>query len=117
MRFPISLSRAEQMRLFGEVEYLLQTLANDFLLDQLSGHRLTIASLQATAKKWASRGRAQVLDMCWDLRTQLEVVQLNLNSVHFHGSAPATQHRRFCLAYAWKDVARELGVRSFCSAQ
>ena len=104
------------MRLFSELEYLLQTLANNFLLDQLDGHRLSAASIRGVARRWAQRGRAQTIDFHFDLRTQLELVQLNLTRVHFHGAQAATAHRRACLLHAWKDVARELGVRSFCAA-
>ena len=103
------------MRLFGEVEYILQTIANDFLLEQMALGRLSAKSVKDAMDKWARGGRAQVIDFCFDLRIQLELVQQNLERLHFHGREAAQPHRQFVLIYAWKDVAREIAVRSFCS--
>lgn len=114
--FPITMEQGDQMRLFGEIDLLLTTVANSYLMDQKEANLLTVASVDTVRKRWAARGRAQVVEFRYDLPTQLELVRANMDRLHFFGTDAESWMRRAAMLNGWKDVARELGVRSFCSA-
>ena len=115
-RFAISLPREEQMCLYAELEILVQGLANEFLKQELQAQRVSLSSLRRVTKSWARRGRAQVIEFYFDLATQMELVYANIDTLHFHGNEASTAKRKIVLYNAWKDVARELAVHTFCAA-
>ena len=107
------------MRLFGELELMLTTVANDFLTIEKEGGRMSVESIQKITKLWHNQNRPQVLDFHFDLAHQLLLVQSNKSTFHFHGDAAgaSTQHgmRVNVMINGWRSVVRELGIRTFCT--
>ena len=122
---PVSIDYGDQMRLFGELELMLTTVANDFLTIEKEEGRMSIESIQKVTKLWHNQNRPQVLEFRFDLAHQLLLVQANKSNFRFHGggggdpaSAPTAQHdgmRVNVLLNGWRSVVRELGIRTFCT--
>ena len=103
------------MRLYGELELLLQTVANTFLLSQKSAGLMSPASVAKVSRIWHNKNRPQVLEFRFDFATQLDLVKLNLTNFRFCGDRAEDALHRAALLNSWKGIARELGVRCFCA--
>ena len=106
---------ADQMRLYGELELLLQTVANTYLLEQKEAGLMGPSSVGKITKSWFNKNRPQVLEFRFDLATQLELVKLNSSSFTFHGTFANDALHQAAFFNSWKGVVRELGIRSFCN--
>ncbi|MCJ1324102.1 hypothetical protein MMC10_000764 [Thelotrema lepadinum] len=111
----VSVPPSEQMRLYGELELLLQTVANNYLHTQKELGHLSPSSVAKVSKAWHNKNRPQVLEFRFDLGTQLDLVRLNSTTLTFYGPRSADPLHKAALFNSWKGVARELGVRTFCN--
>ena len=112
---PVSIDYGDQMRLYGEIELMLSTAANGFLMEQKEEGRLSVSSVKKVTKSWFEDGRPQVLEFRFDLATQLKLVQLNVETFHFFGPDGHDGMRQAVLFNCWRSVARELSIRTFCA--
>lgn len=103
------------MRLYGEIELMLSTAANEFLMEQKEEDRLSVGSVKKVTKSWFEDGHPQVLEFRFDLATQLKLVQLNVETFHFYGPDGHEGMRQAVLFNCWRSVAKELSVHTFCA--
>ena len=113
--FPISVGFSEQMRILGELELMLTTTANTFLMREKDAGRLAIGTLRKINEYWRNQNRPQVIEFRYDLHTQYLVVEANKHAFRFAG--PPASEQGFAvnvMLNSWRSVARTLGLRTFC---
>lgn len=113
-KFPVSLSPYVQGDFYMQLELLLNITTNNFLQHELACGRVLAASIKTVSTQWAAKGRPQVLGFRYDLSTQRELVGLNADTMHFNGINAFSRTRLLAVMAAWKVLAREVAVRTFC---
>ena len=113
--FPISVGFGDQMRLFGEIELMLTTVVNDFLIKEKEDGRMSIKSVEDVSRVWRQHNRPQVLEFRYDLGTQLQLVQANKQVFQFRGDGARDGLGVSAMLNGWRSVVRELGIRTFCT--
>ena len=103
------------MRLFGELELMLTTVANAFLLSEKKAGRMSVGSIAKVTKHWHDHNRPQVIEFRFDFVTQLMLVQLNKDTFRFQGAHSEKSLHVCAMLNGWRSVARELGIRTFCT--
>lgn len=112
----ISLGPPEQARLFMEAELMIVHSANKFLMNQFSQGRIAIDSVKKIVDAWKSKGRPIVIQFMYDQATQRDLVAANQHNFRFHGDRAGDAIRVNSMLYNWKQVASQMSIRTFCSA-
>ncbi|KAL9116986.1 MAG: hypothetical protein Q9187_006484, partial [Circinaria calcarea] len=86
-----------------------------FLLGEQKGSRLSLESVALTIKNWRRKGRPQVIEFQFDMMTQHDLVEMNLETVRFYGPRQADPVALVAMMRAWKALATEMSVRTFCA--
>ena len=113
--FPISTDYVDQMRLYGEIELMLTTVINDFLIGQMAAGHMSLSSIQKIARDWHQKSRPQVLDFHFDLPTQFELIKLNTDTFRFHGEEGNNGMKQAVMFNCLRGIVRELSIRTFCA--
>jgi hypothetical protein len=113
-KFPVSLSPYVQGDFYMQLELLLNIETNNFIMHEFSQGRVSVASVKSVVEQWRNKGRPQVLGFRYDLYTQRELIGLNSETVCFAGVHTFTKMRMLSVLAAWKVLAKEISVRTFC---
>ena len=89
--------------------------ANQYLNTQAEEGRMSVESLQKVTVFWASKNRPQVIEFMFDQATQRDLVLYNLRTFRFYGPNASNLMAMNAIMQAWKTLAREMSVRSFCT--
>ncbi|KAH8684901.1 hypothetical protein BGZ60DRAFT_524098 [Tricladium varicosporioides] len=111
-----SLGPPEQARTFMELELMLSHTANSFLMSQFSQGRMSVDTIKKTVEGWKSKGRPTVIEFMYDQATQRDLVAANHQHFRFYGPRAGDDIRVASMLYNWRQVAGQLAIRTFCSA-
>ena len=114
-RFYVTLTPPQQAKLYSEVELMICATANSFLTLQQDEGRMSIEALSDLLQSWAMKGRPQVIEFMFDQQTQRELIVNNIKSFRFFGPNAENLISVNSMAHAWKTLAREMNIRTFCS--
>ena len=114
-KFAVTLNSLVQSNLYAQIELMLTVTANQFLLGEQKGSRLSLESVALTIKNWRRKGRPQVIEFQFDMMTQHDLVEMNLETVRFYGPRQADPVALVAMMRAWKALATEMSVRTFCA--
>ena len=94
---------------------MLLATANRYLMTQRSEGRISIESLVKVTQYWRGKNRPGVIEFQYDQLTQHDLVFYNVKSVRFYG--PNADHSQVinAMMIAWKSMAKEMSVRTFCN--
>lgn len=111
----ISLDPRSQAKLFSDLELMICESANIFLNNQYQAGRMSQASINKIMEKWTERNRPPVVDFQFDQGTQRDLVMYNMSTFAFGGEAAVSNIVLKATLQQWKAVAKEMGVRTFCT--
>lgn len=114
-RFYVSVTPPQQAKLYAELELMICASANDYLAVQQREGRMSLESLSTVLQTWANKHRPQVIEFMFDQTTQRDLVVFNLNTFRFFGPNASNIVSVNSMVHAWKSLAREMAVRTFCS--
>lgn len=89
--------------------------ANKFLKAQQKSGLMSADSVSKIVNQWSRKNRPQVLEFQFDQATQRDLVLYNINTFRFHGEARTNPMVLNATMYAWKVMANEMSVRTFCT--
>ena len=89
--------------------------ANQYLCNMQEEQRLQPVTLHKILASWYSKNRPQVMEFMFDQTTQRDLIQQNIESFCFYGPHATSLVAMTRMMQAWKSLAREMAVRTFCS--
>ena len=104
-----------QAKLYSEMELMICATANQYLNTQAEEGRMSVESLQKVTTFWTSKNRPQVIEFMFDQATQRDLVLYNLRTFRFYGQNASNLMAMNAIMQAWKTLAREMSVRTFCA--
>lgn len=113
--FPISITPTRQAKIQCEVELMICVTANKFLKFQQKAGLMSPESVTKVVSQWKQKNRPQVLEFQFDQATQRDLVLYNINTFKFYGEAQTNPMVLNATMYAWKVMAKEMSVRTFCT--
>jgi len=111
---PVSLTSAQQSKLYAEVEVMICTTANEFLLNEYYSGRVSQQSIERVYDFWTSKNRPQVTEFRFDQATQRNLIMANRRSLRFAGESSTNPIMLESNLSNWKVIAQEMNVRTFC---
>lgn len=114
-KYPVSLEPPEQSKLYSEMELMICATANKFLLIEKEGGRMSLDSVERIMYFWASKNRPQVIEFRFDQATQRDLVECNVKTFRFYGPSAENPVAMHSMLLAWRNLAKEMSVRTFCS--
>jgi hypothetical protein len=112
--FPISIGPDQQAKIYCEIELMICTTANKFLGTQRKVGLMSADSVSKVLTQWLNKNRPQVVEFQFDQATQRDLILYNINTFRFHGEARTNPMILNSTMYAWKVMAKEMSVRTFC---
>jgi hypothetical protein len=107
----VSLDPAFQAYVLGQIEGILVTSTNSFLLHSGKMGRLDRGLVDQFACNWKESGRAPVVDFFYDCQTQRQLVLRNAATVKFNNA----DNNRFARALElWSALVAALSPRVLC---
>lgn len=113
--FPISIRPDRQAKIYCEMELMICTTANSFLRTQCKAGLMSADSVSKITTQWSHKNRPQVVEFQFDQATQRDLILYNINTFRFHGEARTNPMILNSTMYAWKVMAKEMSVRTFCT--
>ncbi|KAL9616896.1 MAG: hypothetical protein Q9160_008285 [Pyrenula sp. 1 TL-2023] len=113
--FPISIDAMTQMVIYAELELLIVTQVNRYLMEQHKKTRISADSVTKVVTHWKSKNRPQVLEFMFDQQTQRELVLYNISSLQFADKYHHNNVKLHGVLSQWKAIAKEMNVRTFCN--
>lgn len=111
---PITLDLSTQAKLYSELEFMICSSANEFLLQQYYDGRISQGSIKKINSSWGSKNRPRVTEFHFDQTTQRELILVNLRTLRFHGECAINPVLLHSNLRNWKAIAKEMSVRTFC---
>ena len=88
---------------------------NRYLMNEFRQGRMSAASVAKTAERWSDKNRPQVIEFQYDQATQRDLIVHNIPTFRFHGEAADNPMVLNATLLAWKTMAKEMSVRTFCN--
>lgn len=110
----ISLDPHVQAKLYSQIELMVCSTANRFLLSQLHRRRLFPDLIRKVTNFWRSKNRPQVPEFQFDQNTQREMIDAHINSLSFPGEYGINNLLLKSTMESWRAVCSEMSVRTFC---
>ncbi|KAL8669859.1 MAG: hypothetical protein Q9168_005576 [Polycauliona sp. 1 TL-2023] len=114
-KFPVSLSPPEQAKFYSEAELMICATANKYLITQQEEGRMSYESIKKITDLWSAKNRPQVIEFMFDQLTQRDLILYNLNTFRFYGPNAENLVSMHGMMQAWKTLAKEMSVRTFCA--
>ncbi|MCJ1392132.1 hypothetical protein MMC18_004999 [Xylographa bjoerkii] len=111
----ISLDATTQARLYAELELMVTSTINVYLINEFKESRMDKKSLVKIIEKWTKSGRPKPLEFMYDLETQLAILKANSSTVRFHGPAQGDYLRISGILAGWAALAAKLNHRTLCN--
>ena len=93
---------------------MLCATANQYLVTQRMENRMSLESIAKITDFWTSKNRPQVIEFMFDQATQRDLVLYNLKTFRFYGPNAENPISMNAMMLAWKALAKEMSVRTFC---
>ena len=113
-RLNISIDPPTQAHMFAELELMVITTINNYLINEFEEHRLDEKSFTKLVDKWTRSGRSKPREFMFDLRTQLAIVKANLITFRFYGKYQGDYLRIGAVLAGWEVTAGNMIRRTFC---
>lgn len=113
--FPVSVLPNRQAKIYCEIELMICIAANKFLKAQAKADLMSADSVAKVLAQWRHKNRPQVVEFQFDQATQRDLILLNINTFKFHGEAGKNPMALNATMNAWKVMAKEMSVRTFCT--
>jgi hypothetical protein len=97
-----------------QLELSLHQTANSFLMAQVNQARMSLDSWKKHDELWKEKGRPSVREFMYNLEMQQKLVSDNQHSFRFYGDSLGSNIRLNAMLHSWRQVARQLAVRTFC---
>ncbi|KAJ5697858.1 hypothetical protein N7488_011542 [Penicillium malachiteum] len=110
----VSLDPDTQVKLFSQLEMMICTTANNFLLRQYYEGHVSQHSINKVSHQWRSKNRPHVNQFCFDQGTQRELVMENRRTIIFTGGFVNNSLMFYTTMRNWKAIAMEMRARTFC---
>lgn len=110
----ISLAPSCQAKLYSDLEVMICTSANDFLLRQYYDGRISQYSVNKVLQQWGSKNRPQVYQFHFDQTTQRELILENRRTLDLNGGCSTNAMQFHSTMQSWKAIATEMSARTFC---
>lgn len=104
-----------QAKLYSEIELMVCATANQYLEVQVNKGRMSVESLERVTASWQARNRPQVIGFMYDQATQRDLISYNMEAFRFYGPQASNLMAMSSMMQAWKTMAREMAVRTFCT--
>ena len=114
VNLPTSLSPGSQAKLYADLEVMICSSANGFLLQQYYDGRISQHSIDKVNSFWGSKNRPQVTEFHFDQETQRSLIMDNRRTVVLRGDCATSPTQFHSNMQNWKSVAQEMSVRTFC---
>jgi hypothetical protein len=88
---------------------------NIFLKAQQKAGLMSAESVSKIVTQWSHKNRPQVVEFQFDQATQRDLILYNIDTFKFHGEARTNRMVLNATMYAWKVMAKEMNVRTFCT--
>ncbi|MCJ1435255.1 hypothetical protein MMC27_004627 [Xylographa pallens] len=111
----ISLDTMTQARLYAELELMVTTAINAYLMIESKESRMDQKSVAKILERWIKSGRSKPKEFMYDLETQLVIVKANLSTLRFHGPAQGDYLRIDAMLASWMALAMKLSRRTLCN--
>jgi hypothetical protein len=105
-----------QAKVYAELEAMICTTANRYLLREVAAGRVSTKSIAKVSAYWSSKNRPQVIEFLYDQATQLDLISYNLATLKFYGESAESAFVLSATMLSWKTMAKEMSVRTFCVA-
>ncbi|KAJ5546103.1 hypothetical protein N7494_003688 [Penicillium frequentans] len=110
----VSLAPNCQAKLYSDLEVMICTSANDFLLRQYYDGRISQYSVNKVLQQWGSKNRPQVYQFHFDQTTQRELILENRRTLDLNGGCSTNAMQFHSSMQSWKAIATEMSARTFC---
>ncbi|KAJ5746258.1 hypothetical protein N7520_011440 [Penicillium odoratum] len=110
----VSLNPTMQAKLYSDLEMMICTSANEFLLNQYRDGRVSQCSVNKVRQQWRAKNRTPVHDMNYDQATQRELIMENRRTLDFNGQCSISAMQFHASMQSWKVIAMEMSARTFC---
>ncbi|KAJ6036733.1 hypothetical protein N7540_001012 [Penicillium herquei] len=110
----VSLNPVDQAKLFSQLEMMICTTANNFLLRQYYDGHVSQHSINKVTNQWNSKNRPHVNQFCFDQGTQRELIMENRRTIIFTGGFVNKAVVFHSNMRNWKAIAMEMRSRTFC---
>ncbi|KAJ6005695.1 hypothetical protein N7451_003639 [Penicillium sp. IBT 35674x] len=110
----VSLAPSCQAKLYSDLEMMICTSANDFLLRQYYDGRISQYSVNKVLQQWGSKNRPQVYQFHFDQTTQRELILENRRTLDLNGGCSTNPMQFHSSMQSWKAIATEMSARTFC---
>jgi len=94
---------------------MLCVTTSNYLRHEADAGRVSAESVSKVCTVWANRNRPRVVEFQFDLLTQRELVLDNIKTLKFHGEAGVDPLVLNTTMYAWRTMAKEMAIRTFCA--
>ncbi|KAL4756397.1 uncharacterized protein BDW70DRAFT_164541 [Aspergillus foveolatus] len=111
----VSLDAAAQSKLYSEMEMMICVSANQFLMQEYAGGRISEESIKRINKFWGSKNRPGVVEFQYDQATQRQLILSNIRTLHFNGESSTNPVALHSNLHNWKAIVKEMSVRTFCA--
>ncbi|KIY04034.1 uncharacterized protein Z520_00726 [Fonsecaea multimorphosa CBS 102226] len=110
----VSLDPATQARILGDIELLLVTATNNFLVHEANAGHLNPEIVMRFSHDWQARGLRPVVEFLYDCRTQYNLVLANIHTVKFSANCEQSSYLRESGMEAWSAILDDVAVHAFC---
>ncbi|OQU97456.1 hypothetical protein CLAIMM_03384 [Cladophialophora immunda] len=110
----VSLDPATQARILGDIELMLVTATNNFLVHEANAARLNPEIVMRFSNEWKARGLRPVVEFLYDCRTQYNLVLAHIHTVQFSATCEQCFYLRDSGMEAWSGIVEDVGVHAFC---
>ncbi|KAJ5938986.1 hypothetical protein N7466_002120 [Penicillium verhagenii] len=111
---PISVDPSCQAKLYSDIEVMICTAANKFLLRQYYDGRLSHHSVNKVLQKWGSKNRAPVFQFHFDQNTQRELILENRCTLDINCQFTSNEVQFDSRMQSWKAITKDMSTRTFC---
>ena len=108
----ISCAPSFQATLYAQLELLLSTLTNRFLMEEYNASRITRKQATSYVARWVCMGRAQFTEFNCGQTFQAQIVWELRDQLMFFG--PYDQRLRDATISTWLVNAKEMGIKTGC---
>lgn len=110
----VSLAPSCQAKLYSDLEVMICTSANGFLLRQYYDGRISQYSVNKVLQQWGSKNRPQVYQFHFDQTTQRELILENRRTLDLNGGCSTNAMQFHSSMQSWKAIATDMSARTFC---
>lgn len=109
-----SMDAQTQAKLYSELEVMICSTANAFILHQYYDGRVSQHSIDKVNAAWNAKNNHHVVEFRYDQATQRDLILDNRRNMEFTGDSSRFPITLQSNLLQWKKIAREMTIRTFC---